>query len=166
MSNTKKQDERCCRHRSSNVVLTLNSCAHCGKSHDKAKECAIVRYQQGGDLFESDIPILKHYPCAYCCSAKHTTYMCDVMQAYCRTCKYRGHRPIDKKGRMVSKRGGGKCHITQEKLNDYKTRFNQLSSRGIHTKKNQGEEVHKWGLVVPENHICSEDHWSDTDEDC
>ena len=164
-----KQFGKICRHRSSNVILTLNSCAKCGLSHKNAQDCAFS-YQVEG-LFESDCQILKPPSCAYCKRRDHTTHMCDVMHAYCRTCKCRGHRPFDKKGKMLSKRlnqgrNGENCQITPELLKEYKKRFNQLSSKGIHSKKNRGNEVHRWGLHVPEDHICSENHWSDTEDEC
>jgi len=157
-------DELHCRHRQMRVMLTRHSCTHCGKSHKCPEDCAIVRYQQGGDLFESDRPILEQYPCAYCHDQRHTTLMCNFMQAYCKTCKVRGHPPI-RNGKILKKPGSGKCVITPEQLNDFIARFNRFSSKGIHSRKSQGNFVHKWGMIVPENHVCSEKDWSDTDDE-
>ena len=156
-----------CRHRVTQfakVPLTLHHCNHCGKHHDDPQDCAIARYHAGSDLYECDRKVLEHFPCTYCGSCHHSIRLCDVMHAYCKHCRVRGHRPIDKRGRMIT-RGAtkGACYITPEGRDEYEARFARMASWGLRTTATGG----RWGLRVSDEHRCSPtgEDWSDTDEE-
>ena len=158
---TYKLNPNMCNHRSMFPTLTLRSCLHCGLRHNKAMDCAIVRFQEGKELLQSDVAVLSHYPCGYCNSSRHTTRLCPIMHGLCKDCKVRGHLPINKKGGMIKGIGKGKCHITPEDLDFYKEKFSEMAPLGIRTSKADS----LWSYTVPTDHVCDPQDFSDSEEE-
>ena len=83
---------------------------------------------------------------------------------YCKHCKVHGHRPIDKRGRVITSGATkGACHITPEVREEFEARFARMGSWGLRTTATGG----RWGLRVSDEHRCSPtgEDWSDTDEE-
>ena len=143
-----------CRHTTAWPDLTISDCSHCGKHHDSAQECAVVRYHQGSELFLSDRPVLEQFPCAYCNSNRHTTNMCTVMHAFCPDCKVRGHRQYKGNGKMNKNRNNRRaCSITKEMAQFQKKKFERFSHLGRLT----GKDSLKWGFTIMKEHECDKD---------
>ena len=155
------QDPKVCNHRALHPTLTLRSCSHCGLRHRKAMDCAIFRFQEGKELFRSDIAVLSHYPCGYCNSSRHITRLCTTMHAYCKDCQVRGHLPVNKKGKTIMKAGGGKCHITPESLDLQKEKFVEMAPLGHRTSKADA----LWSYTISTDHACNKQDFSDSEEE-
>ena len=140
-----------CRHTSAWPLLTVSACAHCGKRHDSAQDCAIVRFHNGSDLFESDKSVLERFPCGYCDSHRHTTSMCIIMHSYCPDCRVRGHRQYKSNGKMNKNRKNiRRCLIGKEQADFMKKKFEQFSHLGRLTAK----DSLRWGFTILRDHEC------------